>query len=643
VTFTPALNYNSNFTIATSVDDGVTPAITGVKNITGITVNDAPLATNLNAAETYTEDTPLNLTNIVISDVDSANVTATLTLSDSGAGSLSTATSGSVTSTYNAATGVWMASGVLADVNILLASVTFTPTANYNSNFTIATSVDDGVTAAITGVKNMVSTAQNDAPVLTNNSLTVTEGGSVVLSGTDLSATDVDNAAGSLTFSVSNVSGGQFELVSGPGVAITSFTQAQVSGGEVRFVHDGGEAAPSYDVTVSDGALSDGPATPTISFTNQNDAPSLTNNRLTITKGGIAVLSGANLAATDVDNAAGSLTFTVSSVSGGQFELVSSPGVAITSFTQAQVSGGEVRFVHDGGQTAPSYDVAVSDGALSDGPATATINFINPTDIVEPIDPPPVPGISNPTPPVDGPILGGGGQLPVDNPNPTSGPTSTGGGGTGGSPSPSTQPGVLASEFQVAANTADIPEAASMSNPPSRMIYKPSNETQHGVLARNEIPSATPDAAMEEITAGDIASGDLGSVIVNRGFIQGLNKLRDAAREDTQFDKVIVGTTLTVTSGLSLAYLIWFLRGEVLLSSILASLPAWRLVDPLPVLTYFTKRSKDDDEEDESIESVIKKGAGVAESNELPRQHRGSRSVKWRMIIQAADSVAEGS
>ena len=94
VTFTPALDYNSNFTIATSVSDGVAPAITGVKAMTGTAVNDAPTATNLSAAESYTEDTALNLINIVASDVDSANITATLTLSDVAAGSLSTGTSG---------------------------------------------------------------------------------------------------------------------------------------------------------------------------------------------------------------------------------------------------------------------------------------------------------------------------------------------------------------------------------------------------------------------------------------------------------------------------------------------------------------------------------------------------------------------
>ena len=68
--------------------------------MTGTAVNDAPTATNLSASESYTEDTPLNLTDIVVSDVDSANVTATLTLSNVAAGSLNTATSGAVTSTY---------------------------------------------------------------------------------------------------------------------------------------------------------------------------------------------------------------------------------------------------------------------------------------------------------------------------------------------------------------------------------------------------------------------------------------------------------------------------------------------------------------------------------------------------------------
>lgn len=126
---------------------------------------EAPTATNLSAAETYTEDTPLNLIDIVISDIDSPNVTVTLTLLSPIYGSFNVGTSGAVTSTYNAGTGVWTASGAIANVNTLLAGLIFTPTANSNSNFSIATNVSDGV-ASITGSKTMTGIAINDAPVL---------------------------------------------------------------------------------------------------------------------------------------------------------------------------------------------------------------------------------------------------------------------------------------------------------------------------------------------------------------------------------------------------------------------------------------------------------------------------------------------
>ena len=107
----------------------------------------------------------------------------------------------------------------------------------------------------------------NDAPVLGNNRLAITDGGTVILLGTDLSATDVDHPDAALLFSVTNLSGGQFELVSNPGVAVTGFTQAQVTGAQVHFVHDGNGAAPAYEVSVSDGGLVDGPLAAVISFT----------------------------------------------------------------------------------------------------------------------------------------------------------------------------------------------------------------------------------------------------------------------------------------------------------------------------------------------------------------------------------------
>jgi serralysin len=246
VTFNPATNFNGNFTVATSISDGISPAITGSKAFTGLGVNDAPIATNLSAAESYTEDTARNLVDIVISDVDSPTVTATLTLSNIAAGSLSVATSGAVTSTYNAATGVWSASGAVANVNTLLAGVTFNPTANFNGNFTVATSVSDGISPAITGSKTFTGIAVNDAPTSTTIvSQSIGEGQTLSFNAAT-AFSDVDGNA--LTYTLARVGG-----------TLPTWLQINAATGVISSVGNvpsTGAGAYSLQVTASDGSLS---------------------------------------------------------------------------------------------------------------------------------------------------------------------------------------------------------------------------------------------------------------------------------------------------------------------------------------------------------------------------------------------------
>ena len=192
-------------------------------------MNDAPQATNLNAAETYTEDTALNLTDIVVSDVDSANVTVTLILSDPAAGSLNTATSGLVTSTFVGDT--WTASGAIDDVNTLLAGLTFTPSLNYNSNFSIATSVDDGVAPAITGSKSMTGTPVNDVPVANANTVTTTEDNAYNFTAADFTFSDVESDS-LVSARITNLILGGGTLTYGGGTAVISgntLTAAQLN------------------------------------------------------------------------------------------------------------------------------------------------------------------------------------------------------------------------------------------------------------------------------------------------------------------------------------------------------------------------------------------------------------------------------
>jgi hypothetical protein len=75
--------------------------------------------------------------------------------------------------------------------------------------------------------------------------------------------------------------------------------------------------------------------------------------------------------------------------------------------------------------------------------------------------------------------------------------------------------------------------------------------------------------------------------------------------EDIQFSKAVVGSAIATTTGLSVGYVVWLIRGGMLLSSVLSSMPAWQIADPLPILAG----SKKDDDDDESLEKIIEKGS----------------------------------
>jgi len=52
-----------------------------------------------------------------------------------------------------------------------------------------------------------------------------------------------------------------------------------------------------------------------------------------------------------------------------------------------------------------------------------------------------------------------------------------------------------------------------------------------------------------------------------------------------------------VSLGLSLVYLLWLVRGGVLMGSYLSALPAWRILDPLPVLARPDEETEEDDDD----------------------------------------------
>jgi hypothetical protein len=95
-----------------------------------------------------------------------------------------------------------------------------------------------------------------------------------------------------------------------------------------------------------------------------------------------------------------------------------------------------------------------------------------------------------------------------------------------------------------------------------------------------------------------------------RSMLRELDAIRRRISSDLKL-RFWAGSASILSAGASLAYLLWVVRGGSLLSSLLSSIPAWKLVDPLPILDHLGKtaamlrRDKDD-----GLETLIRDARG---------------------------------
>jgi hypothetical protein len=147
--------------------------------------------------------------------------------------------------------------------------------ANRDNVYAVTVQVSDGSLASTQAISVTVNNLDDTAPVLGANRLSIVQGGSAV---PVIAAADADSGSTQISFTVGGLSGGYFELDGAPGVAVTVFTQADVNAGLLRFVSDGGAAAPAYQLTPSDGVNAGVAQAATVSFTRVNHAPVITSN-----------------------------------------------------------------------------------------------------------------------------------------------------------------------------------------------------------------------------------------------------------------------------------------------------------------------------------------------------------------------------
>jgi hypothetical protein len=80
---------------------------------------------------------------------------------------------------------------------------------------------------------------------------------------------------------------------------------------------------------------------------------------------------------------------------------------------------------------------------------------------------------------------------------------------------------------------------------------------------------------------------DAGSILLlqTEEFQRRFDDIQRRVLEEAAARRTAVASSIMATGGVSIGYVVWLVRGGVLVSSMLSALPAWQMIDPMPVLS----------------------------------------------------------
>ncbi len=119
-------------------------------------------------------------------------------------------------------------------------------------------------------------------------------------------------------------------------------------------------------------------------------------------------------------------------------------------------------------------------------------------------------------------------------------------------------------------------------------------------------------------------------VIGGEGLSRRLFEIERQLSEAAEGHRAAVTLGLGVTSGLTIGYVVWLVRGGVLVSSMLSALPAWQMIDPLPVATSRKGNDRDFMPENSTAERLFDRYS-LAQGGSLSRR---IQSV-WSRLFRA--------
>ena len=143
-----------------------------------------------------------------------------------------------------------------------------------------------------------------------------------------------------------------------------------------------------------------------------------------------------------------------------------------------------------------------------------------------------------------------------------------------------------ASQFSASEDSAELRRSAGESDSDNRSISdRGSSRSGDNDSTDNELSTAAATLISAESRQWDA-----------------LDDLRSDMLGDVQYESIVVGFAMTTAVAVTVGQAVWVVNAGYLASSALLAVPAWRSIDPLPVLDSLDQKFDDDDE---SLESML--------------------------------------
>ncbi|MEO8410345.1 MAG: putative Ig domain-containing protein, partial [Propionivibrio sp.] len=144
-------------------------------------------------------------------------------------------------------------------------------------------------------------------------------------------------------------------------------------------------------------------------------------------------------------------------------------------------------------------------------------------------------------------------------------------------------PGTLASSADDTTSRADESPAT-----------RPRSNTAVDMLVARA-PASDSDNVLAEVPLqqlGSLTSSSLSQILSGDELQRRFEEMRRQLDAAADARRAIVASGVALSGGLSVGYVVWLVRGGVLASAMLSALPAWQMIDPLPVLAAARKKTR---------------------------------------------------